>query len=453
MFSSIKVKLSFYFSLLLIFILLTLGTIAYYFISDKIKHKIDEHLNLEADEMIYTLTQKDGQVKIKHIDEWSEDEHLPGSHSPIYVEIMQNGKIVLKTQNITEPLQNWEKISIGYHNSVYNNVQTRAIVKPIISYNDTIGYINTTITIKELDDIQNSFIRISILLSVIAIITSFGAGYILTKRFLRPIQHISNHINNMKTSKLESIINQSNDKEILEIINELNQYFDRLEVTIRSIKQFSADASHELKTPLAIMKSEIEQSLQTDSVVNFKELSFSLLDEIQRLQDMTDKLTQLSLIENQELNLEVKSVWLNDIIFNEINRVESLLLKKGLAIDTSGIDSISCMGDKNWLNILFRNIIDNAIKFSFENNIIKIVVTIHNEMALVSIRDYGTGVSDNELELLTSRFFRSHNIENSTSGSGLGLSICNWIVNKHNGDITFKSHRPGLEVQIMIPIK
>jgi signal transduction histidine kinase len=142
-----------------------------------------------------------------------------------------------------------------------------------------------------------------------------------------------------------------------------------------------------------------------------------------------------------------------NIIFNEINRVESLLLKKGLAIDTSGIDSISCMGDKNWLNILFRNIIDNAIKFSFENNIIKIVVTIHNEMALVSIRDYGTGVSDNELELLTSRFFRSHNIENSTSGSGLGLSICNWIVNKHNGDITFKSHRPGLEVQIMIPIK
>jgi signal transduction histidine kinase len=201
------------------------------------------------------------------------------------------------------------------------------------------------------------------------------------------------------------------------------------------------------------MKSDIEQAIKSDDNNEIKKVAYSILDEIQRLQDITDKLTQLALIESEELELETKTTWLNDILFNEINRVKNATLQKGLVINTSKINSVACNGEKKWLNILFRNIIDNAIKYSYDNSNIDIYVRLVNDFANVSIRDYGTGVSENELVLLTNRFFRSNQIESSTTGSGLGLSICNWIVKKHKGTIKFKSHRPGLEVVIKLPIK
>ena len=453
MFSSIKIKLTFYYSILLIFILSILGISSYLFISQKIKINIDKHLKIEVDEMIYTLVHKNGKIEVAHFDEWEEEEHLPNSTHPIYVEIIQNDKVVLQTENIITPLEDWSNLSPGYYNFIYNKTLVRSIIKPIISDNDTIGYINTSITLKELDDIQNSFISIALFILFIGVIVSFVAGYIITKRFLAPILHISNQIKRMKTTSLVRLSNNYDDIEIVEITNELNYYLDRLEKTINSIKQFSADASHEIKTPLTIMKSDIEQAIKTDDKIELIKVAHSILDEIQRLQDITDKLTQLSLIENGNLEIETETIWLNDVLFNEINRIKNTTIQKGIVINTSNISSVSWSGDKNWLDILFRNIIDNAVKYSFDNNKIDVDVRQESDYANVSIRDYGTGVSKNELDLLTNRFFRSDRIESSTSGSGLGLSICNWIIKKHKGRIKFKSHRPGLEVKIKLPIK
>ena len=139
-------------------------------------------------------------------------------------------------------------------------------------------------------------------------------------------------------------------------------------------------------------------------------------------------------------------------IFEEIARYQGKANQNDIKIDSNQIQSISLEGDPYWLSILFSNLIDNAIKYTKNNTAITIYLnkTSSNKI-LFWIADEGPGAKENELKLLTKRFYRQQRNSNIL-GTGLGLSIVDWVVTSHNGSMEIKNvDSGGLQVSIELP--
>ncbi|NHZ85559.1 MAG: GHKL domain-containing protein [Planctomycetia bacterium] len=166
-----------------------------------------------------------------------------------------------------------------------------------------------------------------------------------------------------------------------------------------------------------------------------------------------DSLLTLMKIDSKQSKIKKQTVWLNDLLFEEIARYRSKINQKNIQIDSIQIQSISMMGDPYWLSVLFANLIDNAIKYTKTNTAIAMHLSKSSSNTILFwIADEGPGVKENELKLLTKRFYRQQP-KSDISGSGLGLSIVKWVVTSHNGEMVIENIKnSGLKVLIEFPI-
>ena len=219
----------------------------------------------------------------------------------------------------------------------------------------------------------------------------------------------------------------------------------QIEISFKKLKNFNSNVSHELKTPLAIMKSEIEVALM-DKNKNCDKTLRSLLQEINYLNDITEKL--LFLTKNDLNNLNLKEIDLEDIIF-ELFEKYSNKIHISLHIDEN--DEYIIKGDKTLLKMALSNLIENSIKYKA----LKIDITLKKtkNKIILSIKDNGIGIPKEKLPFIFDEFYRvdeSHNKD--IKGFGLGLSIVKNIIKAHRAKIKVKSER-GVEFIIEFPLK
>ena len=219
----------------------------------------------------------------------------------------------------------------------------------------------------------------------------------------------------------------------------------QIEISFKKLKNFNSNVSHELKTPLAIMKSEIEVELMSKNKECDKTLR-SILQEINYLNDITEKL--LFLTKNDLNNLNLKEIDLEDIIF-ELFEKYSNKIHISLHIDEN--DTYIIKGDKTLLKMAISNLIENSIKYKA----LKIDITLQKtkNKIILSIKDNGMGIPKDKLPYIFDEFYRvdeSHN--KNIKGFGLGLSIVKNIIKAHKAKIKVKSER-GVEFIIEFPLK
>ncbi len=219
----------------------------------------------------------------------------------------------------------------------------------------------------------------------------------------------------------------------------------QIEISFKKLKNFNSNVSHELKTPLAIMKSEIEVELMSENKECDKTLH-SLLQEINYLNDITEKL--LFLTKNDLNNLNLKKIDLENIIF-ELFEKYSNKIHISLHIDEN--DEYLIKGDKTLLKMAISNLIENSIKYKA----LKIDITLKKtkNKIILNIKDNGIGIPKDKLPFIFDEFYRvdeSHN--KNIKGFGLGLSIVKNILKAHKAKIKVKSER-GVEFIIEFPLK
>jgi heavy metal sensor kinase len=288
-----------------------------------------------------------------------------------------------------------------------------------------------------------------------SICVTIVVGYFMAKKALRPVDQIRRAAVKISSSNLDERIDVSGRRDELGRLAEtFNAMIDRLKDTFQRINQFSIDVSHELKTPLTILKGETEVALRKErEKQDYQVLLKSNLEEIDRMSCIIDDLLLLSKADTRKIKLDVEEVSLRDLILDVCMDMKVVADKKNVELEANELEDIRLKGDELKLRRMLLNIVENAIKYSHAGGRVRVSSHANNGYAIIYVKDNGIGISEMDIKYIFDRFYRADRSRKRASGSGLGLSISRWIAEAHQGGIEVESQpAQGSMFTIKLPI-
>jgi signal transduction histidine kinase len=282
-------------------------------------------------------------------------------------------------------------------------------------------------------------------LPLTVLVAAFGVWW-TTGKALKPLQDIADAAERIHAKALRTRIpDPPVHDEIGRLVSVLNKAFDRLERSFAQATRFSSDASHELKTPLTIMRGEIETALSNDSIDPQNEkLLESLLQQTHRLSAIVENLLLLSRADAGALNLRKEAVDFSGLCQELAADAEILALRHNIIISSLIENEVQVLADEWYLRRLLLNLLDNAIKYNLYSGKVEILLAKSGDLASFRIANSGSEISEEHQTRIFERFYRTEDSRASeVVGSGLGLSICREIVLAHRGQIWMERPRPG----------
>lgn len=283
-----------------------------------------------------------------------------------------------------------------------------------------------------------------------------GGGWWIARRASAPVQTIAAQAEKISAAALHQRLPPPEaEDEIGHLTLVLNQMFDRLERSFDQVTRFTSDASHELKTPMTLMRAELETALESDeSGPAQRELLSRLLEQCFQLTQIVDGLLFLSRADDRRLALDARPVDLVPLLQELREDAEILAAQAGLGLDLHLPAELLVPGDARLLRRAAMNLIDNAIKYNQRGGSVVIRAEREGRTALLTFRNTGPVISGAEREKIFERFFRSDGSHNKqTSGHGLGLSITREIAHAHQGEVTLaRSDSEWTEFWFRLPI-
>jgi heavy metal sensor kinase len=223
-----------------------------------------------------------------------------------------------------------------------------------------------------------------------------------------------------------------------------NETLASLETAVADMRQFSSALAHELRTPLAAMRGELEIALlRSRSIDEWRSGAASQIEEIDKLTRLVNHLLTLARAESGEIPLAREAVDLSALASTVTEQLEPVAQSKNVTLECAVARSVTVTGDSQWLERLLINLLDNAIKYTPAGGDILVRVARENGRAALDVRDTGPGIPTDALPHVFERFYRVDPSRSSkTEGAGLGLSLAKWIVDRHGGRIEVTSE-PG----------
>lgn len=291
----------------------------------------------------------------------------------------------------------------------------------------------------------------------LALLVIGGGGWWVAGRALRPLRSIARVAEGMTARGLDQRIAVSDDDpEIVRLIGVLNGMMDRLETSFRQATRFSADASHELKTPLAVMQGEVENALQAAVPGSREQQTLAeLLEQTQRLKSITRSLLLLAQSDAGPLPLTRTPVDLGATVTSLIEDVEALAADRRLRVEAHIPPTLPAEVDWPLLRQAFSNVLQNAVRYNEPDGWIRVVLEHREAEAVLEVCNGGPGIPAADQPRLFDRFFRGDAARSrAIEGTGLGLSLAREIVRAHGGALELKESRPGLTCfRLTLPIQ
>lgn len=227
-----------------------------------------------------------------------------------------------------------------------------------------------------------------------------------------------------------------------------------IKTMVEEQNQFITNSSHELRTPIATLRAEMEGSLLEKNISDKQARSLiqSNIEELSKLQKLSDKLLEIAKIHDISPKKMIASTRTSELITSAMEQTKKLAKNNTITIELHNKD-FSVQGDKENLVGVFVILIENAIKYSKKNSKLHISVKKKNRMINISVKDHGIGIASEEIPYIFDRFYRSDTSRSQTEGFGLGLSIAKQIVEKHGGSINvISSLGKGSTFTVSLPI-
>jgi signal transduction histidine kinase len=298
--------------------------------------------------------------------------------------------------------------------------------------------------------------RICLWLLAVMLAISGAIGLGLSRLALRPVRAIRKTASHISSDNLSERIPVAQVRdEISELALLLNQMFDRLESSFQQIRRFTAEASHELKTPLSLIRLQAEKLLVQGNLDTADEESVHVqLEEVSRLSQIIEELLFLSRAEARDIRLELAPQDPGSIlgVFDQDARV--LAEHRGMRFVYAHQGSGTVLVEPRWLRRVLLNLVMNALNASPPGGVVSLNSVIQLDQWRVSLDDQGSGVAPEHREKIFERFFRLAPANDAQDGSGLGLAICRSIISLHGGKIWAESSpdSSGLRVVFAMPI-
>jgi heavy metal sensor kinase len=305
---------------------------------------------------------------------------------------------------------------------------------------------------QNLSHFKNSILAV---LPVILVLGTLG-GWILARRSLAPIGYIASKAESISSQNLsERLTLRGTGDEMDDLIRTINEMISRLEGSFKRMAEFTADASHELKTPICAMRGEAEVLLLKErKAEEYQEGLAHFIEQFDHLNQMINDLILLSKFDTTQIEMKTTPLRLDLLIQDLCHLFQVLAEQKNIALEIGSLEEVPVIGDKMRLQQLFTNLIDNAIKYTPKGSI-HVTVERNEDAALVKIKDTGIGIPQEEQEKIFKRFYRADKSRSrETGGVGLGLSIAEWIVHAHHGSIEVDSEfNKGSTFTVYLPIQ
>lgn len=280
------------------------------------------------------------------------------------------------------------------------------------------------------------------------------ATFPLARGLLAPVKRLVDGTHKLAAGDFTTRVAPTSEDELGRLAEDFNQLASTLEKNQQMRRDFMADISHELRTPLAVLRGELE-AIQ-DGVRKFTpETLASLQAEVGTLTKLVDDLHQLSMSDEGALAYQKAPIDLIPLLEVAGGAFRERFASRGLKLQFSLPDSITVFGDRDRLMQLFNNLLENSLRYTDSGGSLKISAEQHDKTVRLTFADSAPGVSDDQLQKLFERFYRTEGSRNRASGgSGLGLAICLNIVEAHNGRI-IAAHSPfgGLSITVELPLE
>ena len=286
-----------------------------------------------------------------------------------------------------------------------------------------------------------------------AALIGLAGGWWLMRRAMSPVTALTAAAARLNEANLrEQLPRSGNGDELDRLTKVFNEMTARLDGSFNRIREFTLHASHELKTPLTVMHGEVETALSESAYDSSShDRLLSQLDEIQRLSKIVDGLSLLTKADAGLITLKREPLRLDELVRESHADAQILARPHALQVELEHCEEISLAGDRHRLRQLLLNLTDNAVKYNRPDGRVTIDLRRVNGHAELKITNTGPGIPLEAQPRVFDRFFRgdaSHN--GSEEGCGLGLSIAQWIVNSHGGEIRIASQPEKLTTATVI---
>jgi len=437
MLSSIKAKIIIFYLIVLFVSLSVLGISLYFGLKKIVYNSIDSSLQSKAEALATLIKEDEEEMDFKFSDEIMWEYSSPKSKS--YFQIRRfNGTTIEKSASLkNSELPFKPEKDITFYTIYLNGSPVRLINFPL--HNIIIQCAEDMQ--KEINLLKSYKIHLSLSIFALMVISALG-GFLIAKKALNPVKEISATIDRISETNLSERVNIKDiPDELKQLATSFNRTFDRLEKAFNRQKQFIADASHELKTPLSVILTQGEVVLRRQrSAEEYEKAIKTIIATAKMMSQIVQKLLVLARLNTDKIELKFENIDLAEITRESVKLLKPLAEQRSIKINISGDKKPTVFGDKALLLELFTNLIDNAVKYNVSHGEINILFKEEKDFVVTEIRDTGIGIPEKDLDKVFERFYRVDNVySKEVGGLGLGLSICKEIVNLHGGKIEIKS--------------
>jgi len=458
---SIRFRLTFWYTISLVLAIIVIFA-SFYFITRQVLHdQTDSSLEVHSNKIVEIVTSSNTDMhqaiaREAFVEEFS---NIPG----MLVVVMNNSGMIVSSSQTVNPTDSvirglYETANQSqkpfFEDQRIGSQELRFLVSPIVQNNSLLGVVIMGHPIDVIQKALNSLITMLGVVFAIFLVPAILGGYFNARAAVSPISDISEKLKQINSGNLsERVDNPNTGDEIEELSVTFNSLLDRLRSAFQRERQFIGDVAHEVKTPLAAQRTNIEVSLAKNrSKEEYRQaLEESLVDN-NRLSTTIKNVLDLAWSEADAARAQFENFNLSEVVQEIKDLGTKMAIVKQIAVDGSIEPNIIISGKKDKLERALINLVDNAINYTPEKGTVTISLQKKKDQAQFKVKDTGRGIAEKDLPHIFERFYRGSKTD-KTFGSGLGLAITQAIIGALGGEIRAKSQiGKGSEFTVFLPI-
>ncbi|SPJ15287.1 Integral membrane sensor signal transduction histidine kinase [Syntrophobacter sp. SbD2] len=462
---SIRTRLTIWYTCLLTVTLLIVGGAAFVLLSYSLSHEMDNALDsvaralMERDQSrAATFPPSEIDLAFRRFFGFSPWDHYfqmrdPSGNRDEHRSLPSTAKLPLSStalNNAMRGLSTFETVEgLGEY-------PVRLLTMPVMESNRVINMIQVGMSLKSIDETYVRFLLIMAGTLPLGLLLAASGGWLLAHRALKPVDRMTAAARRISAEHLSQRVEETGTGDELDnLAKTLNQMLTRLDDAFSQIRRFSADASHELQTPLTILKGELEVVLRSKRTAEeYRATLESALEEVDRTANLVEGLLLLARAEAGVLRMDRQEVDLGQMLEEVYIRLKPLADSRSIELQLGAIEPLSIQGDRERLERMTSNLVDNAIKYTGAEGRVTLGLEHDSRCASILVSDTGKGISVEDQKHIFQAFYRTSEARSlAERGTGLGLSIAQSIAAAHGGTIKVESAPGrGSSFKVLIPI-
>ncbi|OGT88832.1 MAG: hypothetical protein A2286_08880 [Gammaproteobacteria bacterium RIFOXYA12_FULL_61_12] len=412
----------------------------------RLRASLDEGLLQTQPRLAAFLRERDssGKDKIELGDVWGKAAHEYEAKLAV-VARHDNGEVLLRSPGSPD----FEVKTGGYFDSEQGGKHWRgyALSDPVAGLFIQVG---------EQIEMRRELVRDIVLNTISPVLIFFplqvGLVWFGVSRGLRPLVRLTREVERRKPDSLEAVPNRDAPREALPLVDAINRLFGRIKATLENERRFTADAAHELRTPLAALKTHVQVASRNTQDEAMRACLGRIGEGVDRAAHLVDQLLTLARAEARDQSiLECRKIDLRAVALEVVASHSQKALDREIDLGLDAPEPIPVNGDAAYLQILLRNLVDNAIRYTHQGGQVTVSAGSTAGVPCLEVIDNGPGVSEEERQRMFARFHRGPSVQ--TTGSGLGMSIVERIAELHGARIDLGEgiDGRGLRVRVLFP--